>query len=272
MASAPALADETGSTYAITVDGGVLPVSVIGQGFPVIFLHGWTLDHRMWQPQIAGLSPALRLILPDRRGFGGATAPPDLAREAADVLAIADALDLAQFGLVGLSQGAGVALDSALQHPDRIRALVLAGTPLPGLVPGSDAPPREDYAALVRKGAICEMRRQWMQHPLMHLANPSPSALLNQIVGDYEGRDLLAPSALPLFSADAIARLSMPVLALAGAHETPWRIACAQFLADNALRGRFERIAHAGHMINMEQPGTFNALLHDFLSPYFGAA
>ncbi|MDP4605462.1 MAG: alpha/beta hydrolase, partial [Erythrobacter sp.] len=105
----------------VAVDGGTLSVALAGDqaltGLPVILLHGWTLDHRMWAPQVAGLGRAFTLVMPDRRGCGRSTAPPDGAREAQDVIAIADALGFARFAVVGLSQGAVVALDLARRYP-----------------------------------------------------------------------------------------------------------------------------------------------------------
>jgi pimeloyl-ACP methyl ester carboxylesterase len=165
--------------------------------------------------------------MPDRRGFGHSSAPPNLALEADDVLAIADAFGLDRFALVGLSQGAAVALNCALHHPDRIAALVLAGTPLAGLIPNADTPPREDYAALIRRGEIAEMHRQWMRHPLMQMADPVSAGTLKRIVADYEGRDLLQPSTLPAFSEEAIAGLSMPLLAMPAPSCCPKRLLMA---------------------------------------------
>ena len=266
MPAACAMAEQFEETRAIPVDGGALSVWSAGHGFPVILLHGWTLDNRMWAPQAAALSGSYQLIMPDRRGFGRSSAPPNLALEANDVLAIADAFDLDRFALVGLSQGAAVALSCALHHPDRIAALVLAGTPLAGLIPNADTPPREDYAALIRRGEIAEMLRQWMRHPLMQMADPAAAETLARIVADYEGRDLLQPSPLPVLSEEAIAGLSMPLLAIVGERETPWRIACAKLLSQTAPYGVLEVISGAGHMVNLEQVDVFNAALTRFLA------
>lgn len=266
MSAAFALAEQQSETHAIPVDGGVLSVLTIGHGFPLIFLHGWTLDNRMWAPQSAALAQDYQLIMPDRRGFGRSTAPPDLLAEAGDVLRLADTFGLSRFALIGLSQGAAVALDCALHYPDRIAALVLAGTPLAGLVPHADTPPRDEYAALVRQGQIAEMQRRWMRHPLMHIADPVVAKTLHTMVADYEGRDLVKPSALPVFSPEAIAALPMPLLAMVGEKETPWRLACAKLLAETAPFGALEEISGAGHMVNLEQAAAFNAVVTRFLA------
>ena len=99
----------------VSVDGGTLPIWMAGEGAPVILLHGWTLDHRMWTPQIAGLAPDHFLVMPDRRGCGRASAPSDLMREADDVIAIADFLGFDRFALVGLSRGFSQAFSPVFQ-------------------------------------------------------------------------------------------------------------------------------------------------------------
>jgi pimeloyl-ACP methyl ester carboxylesterase len=263
MALAPAI--ESYALGRVDVGDGDLPVAIAGGGPSLVMLHGWTLDHRMWQPQIAALGAHFRLIMPDRRGFGGSTAPANLAREVDDIVRIADALGLDRFALAGLSQGAAVALDFAIRYPDRLHAVALAGTPLPGLVPNADSVPRDEFAAMVRNGAFALMRRTWLAHPLMHVDNAEARARLARIVDDYDGRDLLTPSTLPPFTREAIAALPMPLCAITGSDETPWRIACAQLLAQAAPHGQFVMIADAGHIANVAQPEAFNTILTDFL-------
>ena len=74
------VADDPVSYGEVAVAGGTLPICMAGEGAPVILLHGWTLDHRMWAPQVAGLADDFFLVMPDRRGCGRATAPPDLMK------------------------------------------------------------------------------------------------------------------------------------------------------------------------------------------------
>jgi pimeloyl-ACP methyl ester carboxylesterase len=272
MNAVPAMADDSSAFGSVDVGDGTVPVTIVGNGPSLLLLHGWTLDHRMWRPQIEALSARYRLILPDRRGFGRTTAPPDLAREAEDVVRIADALRLDRFALAGLSQGAGVALDVAIRFPDRLHAVALAGTPLPGLIPDPDHVPRDEFATMVRRGSLAMLRRAWLAHPLMYVGTEAAATLLAEIVRDYDGRDLIAPSALPPVTREAIASLSMPLLAMAGSTETPWRIACARLLADEAPMGRFVSIPGAGHIANVAQPDRFNSALCDFLDAHRSAS
>lgn len=271
MPRALALANDLCAYHEIDAGDGTIPVAVAGNGVPLILLHGWTLDHRMWEPQIDSLGARFRLIMPDRRGFGRATAPPDLTRESADVIRIADAFGADHFALAGLSQGAAIALEVAIRYPARVQAVALAGTPLPSLIEDTAPVPRHEYAAMVRRGDIQDVRRAWASHPLMQVGTQAGQALLARMVADYDGRDLLAPSNIAPFTRDTIAALPMPLLAITGSEETRWRIECARMLADTAPHGRFVSIADAGHIANIAQPEAFDAALIDFLDATLSA-
>lgn len=249
----------------VAVDGGTLPVAMAGDGLPVILLHGWTLDHRMWQPQIAGLAGEFFLVMPDRRGCGRATAAPDLAREAEDVIAIADVLGFDRFAVVGLSQGAVVALDVARRYASRLTGVVVSGAPLPALVPRDEVIDLDRLTALAARGDLAQFRAEWGAHPLMQAHTPEARALKAAMLAAYDGRDLLVPANTPGFPREALARLPMPVLAMTGEHDTPWRRDCARALAATAPRARHAEIAEAGHLANADNPGQFNALVSQFL-------
>ncbi len=263
--AAPVAGNSTPWRGAIDVAGGLLRLTVVGEGAPLILLHGWTLDHRMWQPQIADLARDFTLIMPDRRGFGRSSAPPDLAREAEDIARIADFLQLDRFSLLGLSQGASVALDCAATLADRVAALAVCGAPLPKLVERAETLDLFLYQGLAEEGDLAAMRADWARHPLMQACTASAREALAAMLADYDGRDLRAPSSLPDVTRDAAAALAMPVLALAGEHDTPWRRACAAALAEAAPQGRFALVDGAGHVANLDNPTRFDALLREFL-------
>ena len=254
----------------VAVRGGTLPIAMAfsgaGEGTPLILLHGWTLDHRMWAPQVAGLAREHFLVMPDRRGCGRATAPPDLAREAEDVIAIADFLGFERFALAGLSRGAVVALDVARRYGSRLTALVVSGAPLPALVPREEVIDLDRYRALVRGGDIAGFRAEWSRHPLMRTHSPDAAALAAAMLADYDGRDLLlGQGEAPGLPREALSMLPMPVLSMTGAHDTPWRRACARALGAVAPRARAIEIPQAGHLANADNPDGFNAAVSAFL-------
>ncbi|QDH33962.1 alpha/beta hydrolase [Porphyrobacter sp. YT40] len=249
----------------VAVDGGRLPIAMAGEGAPLILLHGWTLDHRMWAPQLDGLAGEFFCVAPDRRGCGRATAPPDLAEEAADVIAIADALGFERFALLGLSRGATVALDVARRYGSRLTALIVSGAPLPALVPRDEVIDLGRFRALAAAGDLERLRAEWSRHPLMQTHTPAARELMREILADYDARDLAAPGEAPGLPHETLRLLPMPVLSMTGEHDTPWRRACAQALAEIAPRARALEIPAAGHLANADNPAAFNAEVARFL-------
>lgn len=116
-----------------------------GSGAPVIFSHGFLMDHEMFAPQVEALADEFRCITWDERGFGQtpATGPFTYYDSAADCLALLGHLGIDQAVLAGMSQGGFLSLRAALTAPDRVKALVLidtqAGTEDPAARTGYDA-------------------------------------------------------------------------------------------------------------------------------------
>jgi pimeloyl-ACP methyl ester carboxylesterase len=103
-----------------------------GRGEAVVFLHGYTLDSRMWDGQLRFFKK-YRVVAPDMRFHGRSAAPEDSAFDAAeaaeDVRALLDRLKIARAHLVGLSMGGAHALETTLRHPDRVLSLTLVSAP-----------------------------------------------------------------------------------------------------------------------------------------------
>jgi len=118
------------------LDGVALALEDHGSGPPVVLLHGFPLDHTMWEAQINALSGRFRVVAPDLRGFGRSTLGEDDAeygvamdRYAADVVALLDWLVIQEpVVLVGFSMGGYAAWQFALRWPERLRGLVLCDT------------------------------------------------------------------------------------------------------------------------------------------------
>jgi len=114
---------------------GDLIAEVTGRGRPVILIHGWAVDRRMWALQVPALKRRFKVITFDRRGFGQSTCPAGLEQELDDLDALLDHFKLDQAALVGMSQGGRLAMRYAATRPNRVTALVLQGAPLDGLSP-----------------------------------------------------------------------------------------------------------------------------------------
>ena len=99
----------------------------------VVLIHAGIADSRMWAPQLQSFARDRRVIAPDLPGFGTARYESDVVDFSATIRAAMDAADMERAALVGTSFGGMIALDLALESPERVSALVLVG-------PGIDDP------------------------------------------------------------------------------------------------------------------------------------
>lgn len=248
----------------VDVEGGRLYVESTGSGTPLLLVHGWPLDHRLFAPQVEALKAQHRVVTFDRRGFGRSEAEPGLEREAEDLARIIETLSLAPVHLLGMSQGARIALRFAVARRPLVRSLLLQGPAVDGFEP-PEAPgeriPIEDYARLARAGRVDEVARLWRAHPMMTPAGGADARrLLRDILRDYRGADLLCTprpsSAVSLL--DAVAHFDRPCLLLTGAHETAARRAHAGKLLELMPDCRQVLFEHSGHLSNLSEPEAYN--------------
>ena len=139
----------------------------LGEGKPVIFIHGWPSSHKMWEYQLGELPNHFRCIAYDRRGFGQSEKPwtgYDYDTLALDLKTIIDTLDLSDVTLVGFSMGGGeVARYLANYGSDRISKAVLISSILPFMLKTPDneeGAPQEMFDGMVEK--IQEDRPQFL--------------------------------------------------------------------------------------------------------------
>ena len=254
----------------IEVRGARLRVRTAGKGPAVLLLHGWTLDLDMWTPQFATLASRYRLIAFDRRGYGLSSGAPSIEHDLADIAQLLAILAVERVTVVGMSQGARVALRWAMRSPHTTACLVLDGPPHDLLAVG-----RPDgeitlsvYRELVRNEGIEAFRRQWLEHPLMRLRTSDARArgLLREMVGRYPGRDLLANDTEHLPEIGDLEQLDLPVLVINGEHDTDVRIGAGAGLARALAQVQVAVIPDAGHLSNLDNPGAYDTALSEFIS------
>ena len=123
----------------ITLSTGVtLNVALAGpeDAPPVILLHGFPESHRTWRALVPLLQDRFRLVMPDQRGFGASDHPPEIAayrndKTVADLFALADALGIGEFALVGHDWGGATAWAAAIKGDPRITRLAIINAPHP---------------------------------------------------------------------------------------------------------------------------------------------
>ncbi len=248
---------------------------------PVLFLHGFTGDGGYWLPVARALAPRL-CILPDLPGHGETTAPLPLEAWNMDraAAAIADALDrigIRRYDVVGYSMGGRLALHLALQQMARVSRLTLVGAS-----PGIEAPAErarrvssdEELASLLEREGIERFVERWESLPIF-----ATQEELSPEVQDGMRRSRIAQDPLALAAAlrafgvgaqrplgDLVARLSMPVLLVAGERDSKY-CQVAEWMAERIAGARIAIVPESGHSVPLERPEEFSAVLASFLSP-----
>ena len=241
-----------------------------GTGPAVVLIHGWTLDLRMWDPQVRLLANAFRLIRFDRRGFGLSSGQPSLAHDIADVRAICAHLRLSSVALVGMSQGARAAAHLAAESPELVSCVVFDGAPA-GILDegdlGEEEIPVGEYRELVRAGRIEEFRSAWRQHPLarLHTAHAPTRELLERMLERYRGLDLSEFPAEPSLAPARIESIRQPALVISGELDLASRTRSADALCAALPSCTRAVVPGAGHLPNLDNPIFYTALLRDFL-------
>jgi pimeloyl-ACP methyl ester carboxylesterase len=212
----------------------------------------------------------------DRRGFGLSTGRPSLDHDARDLWSLLGTLGVQRCVLLGMSQGARVALRCAIARPGRTLALVLDGPPAEGLVHSEGSPselPMQEYREVARTSGLGMLRRSLRRSELLRLRTRrrEAGALLGRIVNRYPAHDLLAARPAAPRPPARLAACKMPVLVINGEHDTPGRREAGALLAERLPHATRALIAGAGHLANLDRPATYNRVLDGFLAAHLVA-
>ena len=250
--------------------GGVrIYYEVSGEGIPLIMLHGFSLDRRMWNRQDGVFAEKYKVITPDARGHGLSEAPrTDYAREdrTTDIEKLLEHLNIDRFHLIGFSMGGGDALAYAIDHQERLLSLTLAGTVAAGW-----QPPRrfKDFTGPARQDGVEEARKQYMESILSYYEkrNSQLKEEMQRMMLDFSGVPWIDPMKGKYKKRDDISlseKVSIPVLLVVGQRDIIFR-PLAEQLAGLMKTSKLVVIKNAGHMVNMEAPDEFNLVVLDFL-------
>lgn len=239
----------------------------------VVFVHGFSLDTRMWDGQVAAFAERYRVVRYDLRGFGRSALPEAGVpyRHDEDLRALLDALGIERVAIVGLSLGGAVALNVALSHPERISALVLAASILPGFeTPEFDAVVRPVWRA-GRTSGVDAARALWLDCPMFAVSNEhlATREALRTIVGDYSGWGWTDRDPGAWAEPDCLAqlgRITMPTLVVVGERDIEDMHRTADALASGIPGAQQVVLPDLGHLPNMEDAAAFNSVALDFLA------
>lgn len=256
----------------IEANGTQLYVETAGTGEPLVFVHGFSLDTRLWDDQWDVFAQRFHVLRYDLRGFGRSALPTDqFYRHADDLAGLLDALGIDSAHLVGLSLGGGVVLETALAHPARVRSLVTVDAVLPGFNPADLGESIKIVWGTARSQPLDTVKALWLEQPMMAgaMADPAAAPRVRQMVGDYSGFGWIARDPGRWIEPATVERLGeiiAPTLALVGAGDLDGFKQIAQRIAADVPNARMEVIPGCGHLPNMEAPAAFNDALLAFLT------
>lgn len=256
-------------------NGQRLYYEVHGEGPPLLCVHGLSVDTVGWTLQVPAWSQSYRTIIFDNRDVGQssrADGPYEIEDMAADALALADALELDKFDLLGLSMGGTIAQRMTLTAPERVRSLTLCVTF------GGGGNWARANARMWSERALGMSREQRVDELLllclaeatyenaegvaflkqMMLANPHPQeteAFVRQLqaTSRHEARDRLG-------------ELALPVHVIGGEHDVLVPVWKSRELAALIPGARLTVLDGAAHGVNLERAEEFNAAVLEFLA------
>ena len=251
----------------VEVNGARLWYDEAGSGPALLLLHGGLGDSGLWEPVVPLLAERFRVIRTDLRFFGRSTGPAAEWSWIDDVIGVLDELGIERAALAGLSLGGRLAIEIALEHPERIAALALVA---PGLAGHPAAPYTEeqearydaaeaegDFDAMLAVdlevwaplGADERIARLWFATPD---ANPLP--------GDIGPRRPDGPPAN-----ERLGELSLPTLVVTVSHDPEGFREIGPLIAAAAPNARHVEL-DSDHYVTLREPELVAATLVDFLA------
>lgn len=238
-----------------------------GAGPPVVFAHGVAGNTLIWFQQIPHFSRQFRVITYDQRGFGRSVCPPseiDIRYLGSDLRALLDALDIERAAIVGHDMGGLGGLRLALEHPERVSALVICNS-AGGVI--SERILRSAAAAL------SDLTRSGPQDgivlsPEFERENPYATFLQHQIYGLSEPFDagLLASAVEARVQPGELAGFSTPTLVVTGSQDRLFPAEAVHEAAGLIPGAKIVDFEETGHLPFFERPKRFNRLVGEFLA------
>ena len=254
-------------------DGTEIYYETWGRGEPLLLISGLATDLRIWALQRLVFGRRFRCIALDNRGSGRSGKPDgpySLEQMAADAVAVLDAEGIGRAHVVGHSMGSYIAQMLAVQHPDRIRSLTLAGTAC------RHQPWRLDLLARWQETARAQGVHAWARRAFPWLLGPRTAwtfglfinllwpMILRQPAHAFDSQ-IEALIGAPDCERGRLESIEVPTLVVCGSRDTLTTPADAAEVASLIPAARLVTLKGAGHGLMLESAPDFNAAVLDFL-------
>lgn len=235
-----------------------------GDGPAIVFAHGGGGNHLSWWQQAPIFAEAYRCVVFDHRGWGRSAereGGPGARAFVDDLIALLDELEIERTALVAQSMGGWTCLGAAVQHPERVSALLMCGTT------GGLTTPAVASVAGTRE----RIRRQGLAnlayHPNLRDRDPALAFLYDEIMAlnpplNQNVIDLMAELAP---DPQAVAALPMPILWIVGSADPLMPPEVIRAARDHVPGSSYFEAADTGHSVYFERPVEFNMQLNSFL-------
>jgi pimeloyl-ACP methyl ester carboxylesterase len=267
--------------FEIEFDGATLRGEADGFGIPVVFLHSGVTDRRMWADQMRDLADeGYHVIAYDRRGHGETVTRDVPFNHVVDLEAVLDQLSVHAAIFVGSSMGGGLAIDFALEHPERTIGLVLVGTAISGAesaeIPEEAADLEDALIYAEERGNTDSINRieahLWLDGPLSEAGRVSGEPRerflkMNEVVLNHpklSGEEEQHPAI------DNLSAITAPTLLIVGELDMPDIVARHEDLSEELENAFAVVLEDTAHFPNLERPDLFNPLLIEFLEAVTG--
>jgi YbgC/YbaW family acyl-CoA thioester hydrolase len=262
-----------GNLRRVAVNGVNIAVDVRGNGPAILFIHGFPLDHSIWEYPVANLEGWMR-IAPDLRGMGQSDAPDlgySMSTYAQDLLALLTALGVDKAVVCGHSMGGYIAFEMLRQARERVRAVVLVATRAE-----ADSPEirkaRDASAAQAREGGAEAIAASMLPRMISqgNRSKPGLSDRVQRIMASTPVAGMLGAIGAMRDRPNSVALLRgldrTPALVLVGDEDEMIPLERSQAMMDVLPQGTLSVVSGAGHIPAMERPEITTALLSRFLA------
>jgi pimeloyl-ACP methyl ester carboxylesterase len=251
-----------------------LTVNERGKGRPVVLLHGYPMDHAIWDHQVESLSARFRVITPDMRGFGCSAANPGKITVEKWADAVAGMLDTLKIGepivLGGLSMGGYLAFQFFKAHRERLAGLILCDTRAAADTPQAATGRLETAGRLERDGTwfLPETMLPRLLAPVTLDSNFDVVERLRRtmLAGDQfsYAATLRGLAERPDFT-PLLPQIDCPALVIVGRYDAISPVAEMTAIARAIPNARLAVIEDAGHVTPLEAPEAVTLAMSEFL-------
>ena len=258
--------------------GARIYYEVEGRGHPVLLIHGGLGSLRMWDGVVGPLAERYRVIRYDTRGFGRTETDDVEFTNRADAIAVLDHVGARSAHVIGQSRGGMIALDLAIEHPERVDSLVHIASGIGGYQPtlpeGVAGEPMEEMERLWNAKdweALSEVETKvWVDGWGQPRDRVDP-AIRRQVHGwileNYRAEKVEGkPQSLRPPAAERVGDVRVPTLVMIGLADEPGGVLSGRHAAASIPGAQLVEFPNVAHMIQLEEPDRFTKLVLDFLA------